>query len=123
MGKFRIGLVAVVVAAATLAWALPAVAHPAKPRATVVNVTAGKPSEFHFTLSKKSVPHGTVTFKITDKGALSHDFKIAGKKTKLIAPGKSAKLTVKFAKAGKYPYLCTVPGHAAAGMKGTLVVK
>ena len=27
-----------------------------------------------------------------------------------------------FAKAGSYPYLCTVPGHAAAGMKGTFTV-
>ena len=27
-----------------------------------------------------------------------------------------------FAKAGKYPYQCTVTGHAAAGMKGTLTV-
>ena len=27
------------------------------------------------------------------------------------------------AKAGKYPYICTVKGHAAAGMKGVLTVK
>ena len=39
-----------------------------------------------------------------------------------IPRGKSAKLTVTL-KAGKYPYKCTVAGHAAAGMKGTLVVK
>jgi uncharacterized cupredoxin-like copper-binding protein len=29
---------------------------------------------------------------------------------------------VTFLKAGKYPYLCTVTGHAAAGMKGTFTV-
>ena len=40
----------------------------------------------------------------------------------MIGPGKTAKLTVTL-KAGKYPYKCTVPGHAAAGMKGTFVVK
>ena len=45
-----------------------------------------------------------------------------GKKTPLIKPGKSAKLTVTL-KAGKSAYLCTVAGHAAAGMKGTLTVK
>ena len=45
----------------------------------------------------------------------------SGKKTPLIAPGKSAKLTVTL-KAGKQAYTCTVPGHAAAGMKGTLKV-
>ncbi len=56
-------------------------------------------------------------------GHVVHDFKINGKVTPLLQPGKSAKLTVKFAKAGTYPYLCTVPGHAAAGMKGVFTVR
>jgi uncharacterized cupredoxin-like copper-binding protein len=86
---------------------------------TSVSVIA---TEFHFKLSKTSVPHGTVVFTVTNKGKLAHDFKIGGKKTALISPGKSAKLTVTL-KTGKAPYLCTVPGHAAAGMKGTLTVK
>jgi uncharacterized cupredoxin-like copper-binding protein len=37
-------------------------------------------------------------------------------------PGKKATLKVTL-KAGKAPYLCTLPGHAAGGMKGTLTVK
>jgi uncharacterized cupredoxin-like copper-binding protein len=86
---------------------------------TAVTVTA---TEFHFKLSKTSVPHGSVTFTVVNKGKLSHDFKIGGKKTPLIKPGKSAKLTVTLKK-GKAAYLCTVPSHAAAGMKGTLTVK
>jgi len=86
---------------------------------TAVTVTA---TEFHFKLSKTSVPHGSVTFTLVNKGKLAHDFKIAGKKTVLVKPGKTAKLTVTL-KAGKAAYLCTVPGHAAAGMKGTLTVK
>jgi uncharacterized cupredoxin-like copper-binding protein len=40
----------------------------------------------------------------------------------VINPGQTAKLTVTFAKKGSYPYLCTVPGHASAGMKGVLRV-
>ncbi len=94
----------------------------AAPTATTVTVTAGKPSELKFTLSKRSVPAGTVTFKVTNKGAAIHDFKIAGKKTKPLAAGKSATLRVTLKK-GKAAFLCTVPGHAAAGMKGTLTVK
>ena len=90
--------------------------HAAK---TAVTVTA---TEFHFKLSKTSVPHGSVTFTVTNKGHVGHDFKIGGKKTPLISPGKSAKLTVALKK-GKAAYLCTVPGHAAAGMKGSLTVK
>jgi uncharacterized cupredoxin-like copper-binding protein len=95
----------------------------ASSQASTVSVTAGKPSELRFTLSKKSVAKGKVAFKVVNKGATSHDFKIAGKKTPLLARGKSATLTVTFKKAGRYPYLCTIPGHAAGGMKGVLVVK
>ena len=40
----------------------------------------------------------------------------------LIQPGQTAKLAVSFTKSGKYPYLCTVPGHAEAGMKGVFTV-
>jgi uncharacterized cupredoxin-like copper-binding protein len=90
---------------------------------TNVAVTAGKPSELRFTLSRKTVPKGTVVFKVTNRGKSSHDFKIAGKKTKLLAAGKTATLRVTIAKAGKYRYLCTVPGHAASGMRGTLTVR
>jgi uncharacterized cupredoxin-like copper-binding protein len=109
--------VAVLAPGAGSALAAPA-AHTAT-KATTVTVAA---SEFKFKLSKASVPKGSVTFVVTNKGKTTHDFKINGKKTPLLKPGKSAKLVVKFAKAGKFPYLCTVPGHAAAGMKGTLTV-
>ena len=89
---------------------------------TNVSVTAGKPSELRFTLSKTRVPKGTVVFKVTNRGKSRHDFRIAGKKTPLLAAGKAATLRVVIAKAGRYAYLCTVPGHAAAGMRGTLRV-
>jgi uncharacterized cupredoxin-like copper-binding protein len=87
--------------------------------ATSVRVS-GK--EYKFTLSKKSARHGSVTFKFKNAGKLSHDFKIAGKKTKIILKGKSAApLTVKLKK-GRYRYVCTIPGHADKGMKGTFRV-
>lgn len=92
-------------------------------QAATVAVTAGKPSEFRFTLSKRSVAKGVVVFTVTNRGKLRHDFKIAGKKTLLVAPSKRSTLKVTLKRAGRVPYLCTVPGHAAAGMKGTLVVK
>ncbi len=94
----------------------------AAPTKTAVTVTAGKPSELRFTLSKKTVPAGAVTFTITNKGKSTHDFKIAGKKSAVLRPGKTAKLSVVLKK-GKAAYLCTLPGHAAAGMKGTITVK
>jgi uncharacterized cupredoxin-like copper-binding protein len=109
-------------ALALLVWVLPATAKPGAAKATAVKVTAGKPTEFGFALSTKTVKHGTVTFTVTNGGTIPHDFKIMGKKTPMLNAGKSAKLTVTFTKAGSYPYLCTVSGHAAAGMKGVLKV-
>ena len=115
--------------------ALPALAGSTASRTTTVNVSINKTKEFAFTLSKKTVPHGTVTFKITNNGNLPHDFelcasnkggtadKCVGKKIPaLISPGQTGKLTVTLTKPGSYEYLCTVPGHSAAGMKGLLKV-
>jgi len=113
-------------------------------KATVVTVTAGKPAEFKFTVSPNSAlpwavktPSGSVTFKVTNKGALPHNFKICtspttstsaklitcnGTSTKLLKPGQSTSLTIIFKQRGKYEFLCTVAGHAAAGMKGLIGV-
>jgi hypothetical protein len=77
-----------------------------------VVVTAGKPSELAFKLSKFSnIPAGTVTFKVTNEGVAYHNFKICtapvtnaaknscvGKMTKVLMHGQSATLTVKFTK-------------------------
>ena len=86
---------------------------------TTITVTA---SEFKFKLSRTSVPVGTVLFKVVNKGKIGHNFHIAGKTTPMIASGKSKTITVVFKKAGRYAYSCTIPGHAAAGMKGILGV-
>ena len=56
-------------------------------------------------------------------GGIPHNLHIDGMQTPNVDPGGSAKLTVTFTKPGKYAYLCTLPGHAAAGMKGVLIVK
>ncbi|MGZ8694079.1 MAG: cupredoxin domain-containing protein [Gaiellaceae bacterium] len=87
---------------------------------TTITVTM---TDFKFKLSRLSVPTGTtVLFKVVNKGKVNHDFKIAGKKTKNIKAGKSLTLTVKFAKKGRFAFLCTLPGHALLGMKGVFAV-
>jgi uncharacterized cupredoxin-like copper-binding protein len=78
--------------------------------------------EFKFTLSKRSVPIGTVIFTVVNKGKITHNFKIAGKTTRKLNPGQKATLKVKFTKKGRYAYLCTIPGHAKLGMKGVLSI-
>jgi uncharacterized cupredoxin-like copper-binding protein len=116
-------VIAVLAAAVALVAAVSAFGGSGSSTATTVAVTAGKPSEFHFILSKKTIVKGVTTFKVTNKGTIDHNFKIAGKKTVSIKPGKATTLKVTFLKAGKFQYLCAVKGHAAAGMKGTLTVK
>ena len=90
---------------------------------TSVTVTAGKPSEYSFTLSRQSVTAGTVVFKVVNAGKVRHDFEIAGRMTPVLRPGRSATLTVAFAKAGAFAYSSSVAGQAADGMKGALTVR
>lgn len=85
---------------------------------TAVRVSA---TEFRFTLSRQSVPPGKVVFTVSNNGKIAHDFSIDGKTSPLVSPGKTTTLTVRLG-AGTFFYLCTVPGHAQAGMKGTLSV-
>jgi uncharacterized cupredoxin-like copper-binding protein len=100
-----------------------------------VTVTVTKAAEFKFKLSKTSLKRGLVSFKVTNGGALSHDFKVCssnkanikantctGRSTPLISPGQSNTLRVTFLRKGTYQYMCSVPGHAAAGMKGLIKV-
>jgi len=73
------------------------------------------------TLSGPADQEFTIT--VTNKGQATHDFAIPDLniETKMLAPGESATVTVN-APAGDYGYLCTVPGHAEAGMTGTLTL-
>jgi uncharacterized cupredoxin-like copper-binding protein len=103
-------------------------------KVTVITVTAGKPTELGFKLSRTSnIPAGKVEFKVTNGGLGFHDFKICtapttgatknscvGQVTKILHPKQTATLTVTLTKTGEYEFLCSVTGHAAAGMKGLL---
>jgi glucose/arabinose dehydrogenase len=101
----------------------PAGARPTAARyvgaAVKVRVTA---REFAFTFTRKSVPVTTVRFVVMNAGAIGHDFVIAGRKTPVLAHAQRATLIVRFRKAGAYAFRCSVPGHAAAGMRGVLLV-
>ncbi|MCU0307996.1 MAG: plastocyanin/azurin family copper-binding protein [Thermoleophilia bacterium] len=87
--------------------------------AATYNVTAG---DLFFRGMPKSVPAGTHTFVLKNTGNAPHDLKIGTKKTKILQKGQTGRVTVTLKK-GKVSYICTVPGHAQAGMKGTLTVK
>ena len=91
----------------------------------VTSTVAVSMFEMGFKLSKTVVPRGTVIFKVVNNGRLPHDFSF-GKElggSALLEAGESGTLTVKFTKAGKYIYICTVEGHAESGMLGALTVE
>jgi uncharacterized cupredoxin-like copper-binding protein len=117
----RIRIVGVAVASALVILLAAPVAGARSTAATATTVTV-KMKEFKFILSRKTVPRGKVTFIVVNVGHLKHDFKIKGKKTATIAPGKRTKLVVTFPKKGSFPYLCVTGQHYKYGMKGTLKV-
>lgn len=79
--------------------------------------------EMGFKLSRTTVPRGTVVFHVTNDGNAPHDLAFGSRGgTPMLDSGQQATLTVAFPKPGSYTYVCTVEGHAAAGMIGKLVV-
>jgi uncharacterized cupredoxin-like copper-binding protein len=86
-------------------------------QAATAQTVAVKETEFQIALGGYKAKAGTFTFVVKNDGKLPHDLAIkGGKKTPLIQPGATAKLTVTL-KPGKYHLYCSVPGHEQAGMK------
>jgi len=87
---------------------------------------AASPTDIAFDKKELSSAPGEVTIDFTNPAPLEHDVaiekdgnEIAG--SDLIAEGKTS-VTADLGP-GTYTFLCTVPGHAEAGMEGTLTVK
>jgi uncharacterized cupredoxin-like copper-binding protein len=121
---FRVAIVSVF-AASLLAVGSPAkapAAAKATHRAALVTKIKVTAKDIKFKLSAKTAKRGVVVFKVTNIGALKHDFSIKGRTTKKLSHGQSATLRVTFLRKGRYPYKCTIDGHAAAGMKGVFTI-
>ena len=114
------GLAASLVALGTPARA-PASARTAH-RATLVTKIKVTAKDIKFKLSAKTAKRGIVVFKVTNLGALTHDFSIKGRTTRKLKHGQSDTLRVTFLRKGHYQYKCTVDGHADAGMKGVFTI-
>jgi plastocyanin len=92
-----------------------------------VPVSADPTGQLKFNTTSLTAKAGSDTFAFTNQAPIAHDFTIessGGQKvaaTPVFTGGtKSVTATLK---PGTYKFLCTVPGHAAAGMEGTLTVK
>jgi plastocyanin len=87
---------------------------------------AADPTQIAFNTTQLSSKPGKVTIDFTNPAPIEHDVAIEqnGKQiavSKLISKGKTS-VSANLAP-GTYTFLCTVPGHAAAGMEGTLTIK
>ena len=79
-------------------------------------------SDIKFDVATIRAQPGPLKVTLENDGAIYHTLKIANTNLDLKANGgKTVSGTVTLSK-GTYPFDCTVPGHAAAGMKGTIVV-
>ena len=68
---------------------------------------------------------GQLTVVMPNKSPLQHNIAlkgVSGAAGKVVSQGASSTFTVTL-KPGKYTFFCELPGHEAAGMKGTLTVK
>jgi plastocyanin len=105
----------------------PAAPAPAAP--THVEVTAEDSEGFRFVLSRPSVPAGKTIIEFVNHGQDEHNLNAAEESEGTVVgslPNTAANghlsLTVDL-KPGSYTLLCSLPGHAAKGMKATLVVE
>jgi hypothetical protein len=79
--------------------------------------------DFRFVIVPPRLRAGTQTFTVVNRGQATHDFKIGTKKTRILNPGERQTIRVTLRKGRRYTVICTVPGHAALGMKRTMVAR
>jgi plastocyanin len=113
---------ALAAALAAVAGAIAATRAAATPTATT-RITV-RMTDYRFKLSLTRVHKGTVIFTVVNRGEVPHNFKVQrlNKTTTLVQAGQRATLRVRFAKTGRYYYLCTVDNHVLFGMAGYLRV-
>ncbi|MCW3064228.1 MAG: hypothetical protein JWN32_1400 [Solirubrobacterales bacterium] len=111
-----------VAAAVAVAGAVGAVAVEA---ASTVHLKS-KPNALAFNVKVLHATHGKVTVVMTNTSSFKHGIAVQGhgldKDGKIVGKGKTSTVTLTLKK-GTYNFYCPVPGHKAAGMRGTIVVK
>lgn len=95
---------------------------------STVKIAADPSGQLTYVQSDVTAPKaGAVKIDFTNQSPLSHNVTVEDSNGKVLGAtdtitGSSTTATVNL-KPGKYTFLCTVDGHAQAGMKGTLTVK
>jgi plastocyanin len=95
-------------------------ATPNRPAAVTLKLSASK-SKLAFNVKTLRARHGKITLKMSNPASLPHAVAVKGHNGKVVGKGGVSTVTVTLKK-GRYTFYCPVPGHRAAGMKGTLIV-
>jgi plastocyanin len=122
-------------AATTTAPAQPEPAPPAQPEPTPPPAAAAEEttlenpadeSQLRFSKPTLEAPAGTITLVMENPSAIEHNIAVRGEgvdeQGEVVGQGEESTVTADL-EAGEYEFYCSVPGHEAAGMKGTLTVR
>ena len=93
----------------------------------VAEIDADPTGQLKFLASSASGSAGQVTLRMMNASSVPHDIAIKGGGLSptigpIVSGGKVSTVTAKL-KPGTYEFYCSVDGHEAAGMKGTLTIK
>jgi plastocyanin len=99
---------------------------PAAPPATKLSLEANSSGLLQYNTKQLATKAGTVTIVLSNSSPVEHNVTIAAGGTTVGSTptftGGSKSVTLQL-KAGTYTFFCSVPGHRAAGMEGTLTVQ
>jgi plastocyanin len=90
-----------------------------------LEIDADPSGQLRFLASSASAKPGKVTLRMKNASSTPHDIAIKGSVNQIgaiVSGGGISTVNVSLAP-GTYEFYCSVPGHEAAGMKGTLTVK
>ena len=99
---------------------------PASEKNGVLRIDADPTGQLKFLASSASATAGQVTLRMQNKSSVPHDIAIRGgglnQVGQVVSNGGVSTVSASL-KPGTYTFYCSVDGHEAAGMKGTITVK
>jgi mono/diheme cytochrome c family protein len=98
---------------------------PVAAKGGTLTIPADPTGALAFTSDKATAPPGAAKFVMPNKSPIQHNIALKGPVTgsgPVVGSGGTSSFTATL-KPGSYEFYCAVPGHEAAGMKGTLTVK
>jgi plastocyanin len=95
---------------------------PAVEKGGVLKIPAAPGGQLEYVYTKATATSGPATIEMPNTSGVDHNIAIKGLGAGKVV-GKGVSSFKADLKPGTYTYFCEVPGHEAAGMKGTLTVK